>query len=229
MKINLKAVSAMVIAVALAPLGSADTFGFSFNGGGITSSGTLTAVLAPDDTSGTVTPGTYEVTGITGTFSDTNVGISGTITGLYAPISYVTVLAATGSNPVAFTGGGLSYDDLFFPLGNSPADCPGYPFSGGDFDILGVAFDVSGGYVGEFFSNGIIPGLSGPVYAAADANATELLDNPNAGGDSGPVGVLGSFTATPEPGTLPLLGGALAAAAVMRRFAGARLRQLLKR
>ena len=148
MKINFKAVSAMVIAVALAPLGSADTFGFSFNGGGITSSGTLTAVLAPDNTTGVVTPGTYEVTGITGTFSDTNVGISGTITGLYAPISYVTVLAATSSNPVGFTSGGLSYGDLFFPLGNSPADCPGYPFSGGDFDILGVAFDVSGGYVG---------------------------------------------------------------------------------
>ena len=229
MEINLKAVSAMVIALAIAPLASAETFTFSFNGGGITSSGTLTAVLAPDDTTGVVTPGTYEVTGITGTFSDTNVGISGTITGLYAPISYVTVLAATSSNPVGFTSGGLSYDDLFFPLGNSPADCPGYPFSGGDFDILGVAFDVSGGYVGEFFSDGTIPGLSGPVYAAADANATGLLDNPNAGGDGGLVGVLGSFTATPEPGTLPLLGGGLAAAVVMRKFAGTRLRQLLKR
>ena len=229
MEINLKAVSAMVIALAIAPLASANTISFSFNGGGITSSGTLTAVLAPDDTSGVITPGTYEVTDITGTFSDTNVGISGTITGLYTPISYVTVLAATGSNPVAFTSGGLSYDDLFFPLGNSPADCPGYPFSGGDFDILGVAFNVSGGYVGEFFSDGIIPGHSGPVYAAADANATGLLDNPNAGGDSGLVGVLGSFTATPEPGTLFLLGSGLAAAVITRKFAGTRLRQLLKR
>jgi hypothetical protein len=217
LEIKLKAVSAMVIAVALVPLASADTFNFSFNGGGITSSGTLTAVLAPDDTSGTVTPGTYEVTGITGTFSDTNVGISGTITGLYTPISYVTVLAETALNPVAFTSGGLSYDDLFFPLGNSPADCPGYPFSGGDFDILGVAFNISGGYVGEFFSNGIIPPLSGPLYAAADANAAGLLDNPNAGGDNGPVGVLGSFTATPEPSTLLLLGGGLAAVVVLRR------------
>jgi hypothetical protein len=228
-EIDLKAVFAVAITVAIAPLASADTFSFSFSGGGITSSGTLTAVLAPDNTSGVVTPGTYEVTGITGTFSDTNVGISGTITGLYAPISYVTVLAATGSNPVAFTSGGLSYDDLFFPLGNSPADCPGYPFSGGDFDILGVAFDVSGGSVGEFFSNGVIPGHSGPVYAAADVNAAGLLDNPNAGGDSGPVGVLGSFTATPEPGTLFLLGGGLAAAAAMRRLNGVRLKQLLKR
>ena len=229
MQINWKAVPAVVIASALAPLASANTFSFSFNGGGITSSGTLTAVLAPDDTTGVVTPGTYEVTGITGTFADTNVGISGTITGLYTPISYVTVLAATASNPVGFTSGGLSYDDLFFPFGNSPADCPGYPFSGGDFDILGVAFNVSGGYVGEFFSDGVVPGHSGPVYAAADANANGLLNNPNAGGDGGLVGVLGSFTATPEPGTLFLLGGGLAAAALTRRLSGTRLRQLLKR
>ena len=212
----------MVFAAAIAPLATAETFSFSFNGGGITSSGTLTAILAPDDTTGVVTPDTFEVTDIMGTFSDTNVGIAGTITGLYMPISYVTVLAATASNPVGFTSGGLSYDDLFFPLGNSPADCPGYPFSGGDFDILGVAFNVSGGFVGEFFSDGMVPGFSGPVYAAADADANGLLDNPNAGGDSGLVGVTGSFTATPEPGTLLLLGSGLALAAVMRRRAAAR-------
>ena len=221
MEIKLKAVFAMLFAAAIAPLASAETFSFSFNGGGITSSGILTAILAPDDTTGVVTPDTFEVTDIMGTFSDTNVGISGNITGLYMPISYVTVLAATASNPVGFTIGGLSYDDLFFPLGNSPADCPGYPFSGGDFDILGVAFNVSDGSVGEFFSDGNVPGIPGPVYAAADTNAAGLTDNPNAGGDSGLVGVTGSFTATPEPGTLLLLGSGLALAAVMRRRAAA--------
>lgn len=146
-------------------------------------------------------------------------GISGNITGLYTPISFVTGVTETASNPVAFTSGGLSYDDLFFPLGNSPADCPGYPFSGGAFDVYGVAFQVSGGYVGEFFSNGIIPGFSGPLYAAADANATQLLDNPNAGGHNGPVGVIGSFVLTPEPGTLLFLGCGLVSLAAMGRFA----------
>ena len=221
MGISSRAFCATVIAAAIAPLASASTFTFSFSGGSITSSGTLTAVLAPDNTSGVAATGTYEITGITGTFSDTSVGISGTITSLYTPISFVTGVTATATNPVAFTSGGLSYDDLFFPLGNSPVDCPGYPFSGGEFDVYGVAFNVSGGYVGEFFSNGIIPGHSGPVYAAADANATGLLDNPNAGGHSGPVGVLGTFAA-PEPGTLLFLASGLVVAAAMRRLTGAR-------
>ncbi|HZU25986.1 MAG TPA: PEP-CTERM sorting domain-containing protein [Bryobacteraceae bacterium] len=221
MNIAANVACAAIIGMAMMPLASADTFNFSFTGGGITSSGTLTAVLAPSDTSGVTATDTYEVTGISGSFSDLNVGISGNITGLYLPLSYVTGVTATAANPVAFTSGGLSYDDLFFPLGNSPADCPGYPFSGGDLDVYGIAFNVSGGYVGEFFSNGILPGTSAPAYAAADANATKLLDNPNAGSHTGPVGVLGSFAATavPEPGTLLLLGGGLALAAALKRLA----------
>jgi hypothetical protein len=209
--------------LAIASLASADTFTFSFSGGGITSSGTLTAVSAPNSTSGVSTPGTFEITGITGTFTDSNDGISGIITGLYTPLSYITVLAATSTNPVAFTTAGLSYDDLFFPAGNSPADCPGYPFSGGDFDILGVAFNVTGGYVGEFFSDGNFPGFSGPVHAAADANSTTELDNPNANGTlPEPTGVVGTFTAAavPEPGTLPLLAITLGMLAIRFAFAG---------
>jgi hypothetical protein len=202
--------------LAIASLARAGTWNFSFSGGGITSSGTLTFVSAPDTTSGVSTPGTYEITGITGTFADSNDGISGDITGLYTPVSYISPLV----EPVAFTTGGLSYDDLFFPAGNSPADCPGYPFSGGDFDILGVAFDVTGGYVGEFFSDGDFPGYSGPVYAAADASSTAELDNPNPDGTlPGPTGVVGTFSAAaPEPGTLLLLAGGLGALAI--RFAG---------
>ncbi len=218
---NIRVVCFTIMVASITPFANASTFTFSFNGGGITSSGVITAVLAPNGTSGVTTPGTYEVTGITGTFTDNNVNIGGAITGLYMPLSYVTGLTATTANPVAFTSGGLSYDDLFFPGGNSPADCPGYPFSGGDFDVYGVAFNVAGGYVGEFFSNGVI-GNSGPLYAAADATSTGLLDNPNAGGDNGPVGVLGSFAVTPEPGTIFLLGGGLAAAAAMRRGSGKR-------
>ena len=186
MNIDPRGAFAGIVVIAIAPLASADTFNFSFSGGGITSSGTLTAVLAPSSTSGVAATDTYEVTGISGTFADTNVGISGSITGLYLPLSYITGVTATTTNPVAFTTGGLSYDDLFFPLGNSPADCPGYPFSGGDLDVYGVAFNVSGGYVGEFFSDGILPGTKAPAYAAADANATTLLDNPNAGSQPDP-------------------------------------------
>jgi hypothetical protein len=208
---------AVLTVLAVASLARAGTVDFAFSGGGITSSGLLTFVAAPDGTSGVSTPGTYEITDISGTFTDSNDGVSGVITGLYTPISYITPLV----EPVAFTTAGLSYDDLFFPGGNSPLDCPGYPFSGGDFDILGVAFNVAGGFVGEFFSDGNYPGFSGPVYAAADANSTTILDNPNPDGSlPEPTGVVGAFdaTAVPEPGTLLFVALGLGALAI--RFAG---------
>ena len=199
---------------------NADTFTFSFTSSSITSSGTITATQVASNTSGVVAADTYEITGITGLFKDSSNGISGNITGLYAPISYVTPLTAAHA---ATTSGGLSYDDLFFPLGNSPDDCPGYPFSGGDFDSLGVAFTVSGGYVGEFFSNGALP-HAGILTAAADANSMERLNDPNGGTDNAPQGVVGSFTATtPEPSTAFLvLAGLTATGMVRRRLASGR-------
>ena len=102
---------------------------------------------------------------------------------------------------------------MFFAGANSPADCPGYPFGGGYFDVYGVAFNLSDGDVGEFFSNGVLPGNPGALYAAADTNSTTVLDEPNAGSTTEPNGVLGSFTASaPEPNTLlMLLSGAAGA------------------
>lgn len=117
---------AVLTVLAIASLASANTITFSFSGGGITSSGTLTFVPAADGTSGVSTPGTYKITGITGTFTDSNDGISGSITGLYTPLSYITPLTSTSANPVALTGAGLSYDDLFFP-GELARRLPGLP------------------------------------------------------------------------------------------------------
>ena len=62
------------IVLVVASVGTVD---FSFSGGWTTSSGTLTIMAAPDNTSGVSTPGTYEITDITGTFTDTNDGVSG--------------------------------------------------------------------------------------------------------------------------------------------------------
>lgn len=220
MKAKLIAILAFAVAVGFASAAMADQF--SFNGNGISASGTFT-------TGPSSIADAEEITSITGTFSDSNAHVSGAITGLYQPVSYVDTIPG-----VALTTGGLSYDDLFFPGGTSPADCLGYPFAGGQLSIFGVAFDIggSGGYVGEIWSNGFLPDSNGTfpgtsgyvpnlVYAAGLANATDPVDNPNnvPGPNVPPPGRYGSFVATtPEPASLVLFGfGLLGVAALWMR------------
>lgn len=210
MKTKLIAVLALAVAVGFATAAMADEINFSFNGNGVSISGTLTV-------SSTSSAGVDHITGISGTFSDTNASVSGAITGLYQPVSYRSNTLATPG--IAFTTGGLSYDDTFYPAGNSPAICYAlvngkptltYPFSGGVFDIYGVAFNIAGpgGDVGEIWSNGDVGG--GPiVYAAGLANATSLVDLPNSAPDSPtPPGEFGSLTTSPvpEPASAVLFG-----------------------
>lgn len=213
MKVKLIALVALVVAAGFASAAMADQFNFSFNGNGVSASGTF--IVSPGSSAGV-----YDITSITGTFSDTNVGVSGTITGLYQPVSYRSNTEVTPG--IALTAGGLSYDDTFYPAGNSPAICydldPStgkyvltYPFSGGVFDIFGVAFDISGpgGYVAEIWSNGDV-GHGPIVYAAGLASATTLVDDPNSVPGPGvpPPGRYGALvvTPTPEPGSLVLFG-----------------------
>ena len=215
MKTSHFALLGLAAALGVAPAAMADGFYFSFSGNGINANGTLW--VGQQSTNSSNPPG-YEITGISGTFSDTNVNVSGAITGLYTPISYVN---NDLSSAFAFTSGGLSYDDLFYPAGNSPLICYElingmptltYPFSGGVFDIYGVAFNIAGpgGYVAELWSNGDVGGSGPIVYAAGLANATAIVDEPNATPGAGvpPPGEYGSFTVSPvpEPGSMLLLG-----------------------
>ena len=78
-------------------------------------------------------------------------------------------------------------------------------------------FDVDGGYVADLWSNGVIPGI-GLTYGAGDAlNGAELnyFEAPGSGQN-----VNLTTAATPEPGTLLLLGTGLFgfAAPLIRKF-----------
>lgn len=199
----------------LTPSARADDLNFTMSGSGITASGVL-------QVSATGPFGAYTVTGISGTFADSNTTsnnnpFSGAITSLnYAPPP-TTDGHDTYFNAPAFTDSGLSYDNLIWPAGNSPAVCVDAPvFFGGDFDIYGLSFNVAGGdqdggYTIDLWSNG--PSLGG--YQLNGSSATGTFLTPQMDGIAYAV----NFSApTPEPGSLLLMGsGMMGLVCLLRR------------
>jgi hypothetical protein len=163
-------------------------------------------------------PGAFQITSILGIFADTNANFSGLITGVQATslpsgIGTDGTFVPPGSQADGF---GFSYDNLFFPNGDSPAVCPPpppgdphppYPFGGGLFDIYGLLFNVEGGYTVDVWSNGVIPNI-GLTYGVGDAlngNVLSTFGEPFTGSS-----ITGSVTAeSPEPGSLLLFGTGL--------------------
>jgi hypothetical protein len=195
----------------LTPAALANSYNFSISGSGITASGVITA-------SNTGPNGAYTISAITGTFSDSNNSFSGAINGL-APVDPVTLNrdGVTFSPPVPVGSTSIfSYDQFFYPDGDSPAVCiDAPPFFGGVFDIYGVEFSVDGGYTVDVWSNG--PGMGG--YQVGDSLGTTQL-SPSAVEGVG-FGVDVSTSPVPEPGSLLLLGTGLSGliAGVRRRRA----------
>ncbi len=189
----------------------ADTFDFRFGGPGV--SGTV--ALTYGRTTDAKYPQAFELTGISGTFSDAKLGLIDTsITGLEAikpampepgnmlpPADFSRYFVAAGTQH-----GSISYDNLLFP-GGSPQTATSYPPHGGFTDIYGLLFTIAGGEVVNFWSNGVFPGSPQADYGVTVSTSARQLDAVGTG-----------VTATPEPGTLWLLGTGVVGVLARRRL-----------
>jgi hypothetical protein len=211
-------VSAALILVASFPWhAKASTFGFSFVGAGV--SGTIS--LTYGTTADGKYPDAFDVTAISGTFSDSNNGLGifnasiGPLiaispaapdpTNLLAPDDFSKFAVASGLP--AQSNGALTYDNLFYPAG-SPPTASDYPLHGGFLDIYGLLFDIGGGEVVDLWSNGTPTG-AGPIdYGVAVATSATDLDYVSSG-----------VTVTPEPSAFVLLGTGLLGLLIWRRRA----------
>jgi len=190
MKKTIARLFALGLGAAIPALASATTADLAFSGNGITANLEITYGSLTD---AKVSQG-FVITGISGTFSDSNIGLGATAiqglvainvatpeaTNLLAPHDFSRFAVASGLS--AQSHGFLTYDNLYYP-GGSPATASDYPAAGGDFDIYGLMFSIGDGRVVDLWSNGIFgpPGSAPIEYGAAVATVDVALDYVGAG------------------------------------------------
>lgn len=202
--------------MALGGPAAASTVGLDFDGPGVSGSLVLTYGPATDAKYADA----FEVTGVTGTFSNSNNGLSidsevlGLVAvthsipesaNLLAPHNFSRFAVASGLSPIS--NGFLTYDNLFWP-GGSKQTASDYPPHGGVLDIYGLMFRIGDGRVVDLRSNGDFG--AGADYGVALATTDLALDY-----------VAGGVTATiapiPLPGSAWMLAGGLVALLWWRR------------
>lgn len=210
MRHQLLAVVAVAAALISGQRVQADVVAFAFSGAGVSGSGLLT--YGPNTVVGDPV-GSYAITDVSGTFSDSTLGLSGVsivgivpiapldpVKGGLFPNSFSSLAVTNPSHP----GEGVSYDNLLYP-GGSPNVCDGYPGAGGYLDVYGVMFKLSNGYIVDLFSNGTWAGGPPLSYGAVVIDATSTA------GTNTIVHYQadGIASAIPEPTSAVLLGAGL--------------------
>ena len=193
--------------MALVGQAHAATMPITFSGGGVSGSLTITFGTATDK----LYSNALEITGVSGSFSDSNIGIDNASVTSLVPINRATPLDpenigvapndfsqfAVGSGLPPISMGFITYDNLFWPGGASQTAF-NYPGAGNFLDIYGLMFSIGGGAVVDLFSNGVgfgnNPGDTN-VFGVVVANADTVLD-------SVPNGVVAG---TPEPSTWAMM------------------------
>lgn len=189
---------------------------FKFEGANVSGSVTLTyeQSIVPGDASNAQT-----ITGISGTFSDASLGFTNVAIDELVALDKVSPalgdpfpgslsrLSVTNRNPPEDF---VTYTNLFYLGGYAPITCPDYPFSGGYFDVYGLMFKLSNGYIVDIYSNGVMPG-AGLTYGAVviDPNFAVALND----GDGAMVG------GVPEPSSCCLVALGIVGTVVMRKRA----------
>jgi hypothetical protein len=198
---------AALAGVALVGQAHSATMPIKFSGPGVSGSLAITFGAATDAKYPTTA---FEITNVTGTFTDTNNGLdivdasvslfpilsppsAPESTNLLAPHDFSKFAVASGL-PV-MSNGFVTYDNLFWP-GNAPATASDFSGHGTFLDIYGLAFTIGGGTVVDLFSNGLGFGPPGAVFGLAVVTSKTTLDYfPNAG----------VAASTPEPSTWAMM------------------------
>jgi hypothetical protein len=190
-----------LVGMALAGQAHAATMPLYFSdGAGV--SGSLVITFDPGTDTKYPTTG-FEITSVSGTFTDTKLGIDSAAVSSLVPINHAQTLdeppnllaphdfshfAVTDGLPPQ-SRGFITYDNLFWP-GNAPPTASAYPGAGSVLDIYGLMFTVGAGTAVDLYSNGVGFAPPGSEFGAVIANHDTLLDS-----------VSDIALSTPEPST----------------------------